>query len=281
MNFGGLISKIGGMIPGIGTAISAIGLAGDIFGRFGAAKRQKELANKINPVDPAYQESEYAKQQLARAQQAYGGRMAGASAMQNNIANAQGNMMANVARNSTNSADNLAMAAAGAGQANQAYANLATAEAQDKVQRDTALRQSEGLMVQEGDKVFRDKIRKYTEAVQAKNDLMRASIENKSNAWNSVARSGLLMMQAGKKNAPGGVVTPSPGGSGVAGGGLGGFNSFGSMISSAVGAARSRGAFNNPAGAPYPARDGYRNWSMYPPADQLDTDTRWRSILGG
>jgi hypothetical protein len=196
-----LLAKLGGgllkAVPGVGTAASLLGMGMDIFNRFRTARKQKNLANQINPVDPEYQTSEYAKQGLARASQLYNSRMPGASAAEKNIANAFANQQAAVERSSTNSADSLYMAAAGGAGMNEASANLAQQEAANQLQREGVLSQAENRMIGEGDKVFNDRLRKYTEAVSAKNDLMNASYQNRAGAWNTMAKGGLMLLGSG------------------------------------------------------------------------------------
>jgi hypothetical protein len=206
----GLLGKVATAIPGIGTAASIIGIGADIAGKFFAGRKQKKLANAIKPVDPEYQVSEQAKTGLARAKQLYGGRMAGAAAQEKNIASTMANQQAAIERNSTNSADNLYMAAVTGAGANEATANLQQQEAANQVQMNNILTGQEDRMIGETDKVFQDKLRKYTEAVSAKNSLMNASYLNKAGAAQSLAQGGLMLLgsgigQGGKK-AVGGLL---------------------------------------------------------------------------
>lgn len=144
--------------------------------------KQKRLARKIKLNDPTYEESKYAKNNLALAQQLYNARMAGAAQQEQNILSGQSNAISAVQRNASSGTDALAAAAGIQGQTNQSFADLGLAEAQDKLQRYALVNQANQQMVAEGDKVYGDKLRKYQEALQAKNALQGAALQNFHNS---------------------------------------------------------------------------------------------------
>lgn len=161
------------------------------LGRILFGKYQNKLANKINPVRTDYAISPYAKNQLGLAQQLYNGRMFGAPQLEQNIFAAQGNTMASVNRNATDASQALAMAAATQGQTNQALANLGLQEAQNKYQMLGNLNNAYGNMTNEMDKVYRDKMMKYQEDIQAKNALRNAAWQNMGAGFNQFQNAGM------------------------------------------------------------------------------------------
>lgn len=161
---------------------------------------QNKLANKIKPVRTDYSISPYAQNQLGLAQQLYNGRMAGASQQEQNILASQGNMMANVNRNASDSSQALAMAGAAQGQTNQALANLGLQEAQNKYQMLGNMNNAYGNMTNELDKVYQDKMNKYMEDVRAKAALRNA-------AWQNMGAGFDQFQNAGMNAAPSGLAT--------------------------------------------------------------------------
>jgi hypothetical protein len=149
-----------------------------------------------------------------RAQQLYGSRMPGATAQEQRILANTANAQAAAERNSGSGADNLAMAAILNAQGNEASAALAEREAQNKLVTNQILTGAENTMTNENDKMFQDKLRKYTEAVTAKNALMNASYMNRNSAAQTLAQGGLMLLGSGlgqnKPNKSGGLLSTTP-----------------------------------------------------------------------
>ena len=244
----------------------------NLISKLVASRKQRKLANKINPVDPEYQVSQQAKDQLARAQQMYGSRMAGATAQEKNIQANQANFQASVERNAGSGADALAMAAVGNAQANQAAADLGVKEQQNKILMNQVLSGAEGTMMGETDKVFGDQLRKYTEAVQAKNSLMNASYQNQAGAFGDLAQGGLMMLGSGVGQ---GFRLPKFGGLMGKGGQMAG-------LTNAAGTLSARGMNPVVGGGQVAGLGGMMGKRLFtPPAfDASNTEMRWRSILG-
>lgn len=88
---------------------------------------------KADEIKPEYND-EYLKKNIGMYQGLFNGRMAGATNMEQNIANAQQNVISNAQRGATDASQALALASASQGTANQSYNDLQTKEAQNKYQ---------------------------------------------------------------------------------------------------------------------------------------------------
>ena len=86
---------------------------------------------KANEINPEYDDS-FLRKNVGMYQNLFNGRMAGATNLENNIANAQQNTISNAQRGATDASQALALASASQGTANQAYNDLQTKEAQNK-----------------------------------------------------------------------------------------------------------------------------------------------------
>lgn len=137
-------------------------VAGNLFSSIGkmVAGRQQTKRNMadLNGMGQ-YQTNPYAEQGLALAQNLYNGRSAGAVNAEQNILTNQANTMAGVERNATDASQALAVGAAVDGQSNNAFANLAQQESMDRMQKAGMVTQAQQGMINEGDKVWQDKMR--------------------------------------------------------------------------------------------------------------------------
>lgn len=170
----------------------ALGLIGGIGGLFGAGKSNRQL-KKLMGQDPTYTANPEVAQRLGLSQTLLNARMPGAAAAERNIYQTQSNTMANVNRNATDASQALALAGAGQGQANQAFGNLATQEAQDYQRRYGNLVGAQDATVQEGDKVFQDKVRHFQDMAQ----IQGAMAQNRQSAWSSLGNLGFGVMGLG------------------------------------------------------------------------------------
>ncbi len=177
--------------------------AANQIGRYFSGVKQNKLANKINPVYTPYEKSPYAEKQLGVANQLFNGRMAGAANMERNIATSQANATSKVNRNATDASQALALNAGIQGQTNDAFMDLQTREAQNKYAMLDNLNRAYGVNINEGDKVYQDKMQKYQLDMQAKNQLRDAAMNNKYGAVNDLASLGIMGGQLMK----GGVAT--------------------------------------------------------------------------
>ncbi len=94
----------------------------------GTGHYQQQQAKKIHPT----WDNDSVKGQLATAQNAYNGRMAGATQLENNIRASQGQTLSNINNNATDSTQALALGQQTQNQANDAYGQLQVKEAQNK-----------------------------------------------------------------------------------------------------------------------------------------------------
>lgn len=148
-------------------------------------KRQKkanQALDKLLAQDPERQDNPYAAKQLGIAQQLFNGRMAGAPQLERNIFTAQANQQGNINRNATDSSQALALGAAAQGQTDQSLQNLQTSEQQNKYSMLQNLNKAYGGMIDEGDKSFGDKVRRFGDLASIRGQQQ----QNKTNALNGV-----------------------------------------------------------------------------------------------
>jgi len=172
-----------------GLGLGVISGIGSIFGNRKANRKLDELMRS----NPQYQANPLARQQMGLAQTLLNARMPGAAAAERNIYQNQANMLGQVNRNATDASQALAVAAAGQGQANQAFGNLATQEAQDYQRRYGNLATAQQGVINEDDKVFQDKVRQFQDRAQ----IMGAQNANRQNTWSSLGNLGFGMMNLG------------------------------------------------------------------------------------
>lgn len=166
----------------ISAGVGGLGAIGGIINMFGSGAK----LDKLYQQDPTYTANPVASQRMGLAQTLLNARMPGASAMERNIYGNQANQMANVNRNATDSSQALAMGAAAQGQTNQAFQNLGVQEQQDYYNRLQNYTGAQQGMIQEGDKVYQDKVRRYGDLAA----ITGAKMQNTQQAWNSIANLG-------------------------------------------------------------------------------------------
>lgn len=180
-----------------------IGLIGGIGSLFGARRANRRLEQLIKQ-NPTYTANPLAQQRLGLAQTLLNARMPGAAAAERNIYQSQANLMGQANRNATDASQALAIAAAGQGQANQAFGNLAQQEAGDYQRRYGNLVGAQEGVIQEGDKVYQDQVRRYQDLAAIRG----AQNQNTQGAWNSLSQLGFgaasLGMAGGFGNMGGG-----------------------------------------------------------------------------
>lgn len=163
-----------------------LGLIGGIGSLFGARRANRRL-DQLMKQNPAYKENPLARERMGLAQTLLNARMPGAAAAERNIYTNQANAIANVNRNATDSSQALALAAGTQGQTNQAFGNLSMQEAQDYQRRYGNFVGAQEGVIQEGDKVHQDSIRRFQDTVQMRG----AQNANTQGAWNSLSNLGL------------------------------------------------------------------------------------------
>lgn len=183
-----------GTLLGIGA-----GLVGGIGKMLGRKKANKQL-DALLAKDPQYAENPEAAKRLGLANTLLNARMPGAMAAEKNIYTNHANTTSNVLRNSTDSSQALAIAAGVGGQTNQAFEDLQQNELQDYQRRYGNMEDARDSYIQEGDKVFNDKIRRYGNEVQIRG----TQNQNKQDNWQDISNMGFGMadfsMNGGFKN---------------------------------------------------------------------------------
>ena len=164
--------------------------------------RQNSLANKINPVYDVYKGSNAVGQNVAAAQNAYNGRMAGAGSAQENLLRAQQNSFANASRGATDASQLLALGAAGQGQTDAGVNNLATAEGQNQRGLLDNLQQAYGQKVQDDRAINQSQLEKYQIDSGAKQALRGAGMNNIAGGINDAAG---MALQLGQLSSMGGA----------------------------------------------------------------------------
>ena len=180
------------------------------------SRKQREEAAKINPIDPEYKESPYAKEQLAMARNAQNARMPGSQAMEGNVFRNQSNTLLNISRSASSPQAMMAAAGAVQGGTNNALNNLAVQEAQYKTSMLSNTNNALQGMVTEGNKVYNDQLRKYQRDFDMKQNLLNSSQENFSNSLKSASGAS----DAAAKFALQMFGMPGGGGAGAATGGM-------------------------------------------------------------
>lgn len=194
-----------------------IGLIGGIGSIFGNRKSNREL-EKLIKQNPTYQSNPIAGQRMALAQQLLNARMPGAASQERNIYGAQANTLANVQRNATDSSQALALAAGTQGQTNQAFNQLGIQEGQDYYNRLNNLTGAQQGMIQEGDKVYQDQVRKFQDLAAIRG----AQNQNRQSTWQGISNLGFGTMNFGLAGGSKGMFGGGSGGGSMSGGGAGG-----------------------------------------------------------
>lgn len=188
-----------------------LGLIGGVANIIGAGKANRRL-DALYKQNPTYKTSEFAQQRLGLAQTLLNGRMPGASNVERNIYGSQANATANINRNATDASQALSLAAGVQGQTNASFDQLGMQESQDYYNRLQNVTGAQEGMINEGDKMHNDQVRRYNDLAAIRG----AQSQNTSNAWSSLSNLGFGMANFGMS---GGFGSGSSGGSGNAGGG--------------------------------------------------------------
>jgi hypothetical protein len=178
----------------VAVSIAGLGVsAASLVGKSVARGKANRALDSLQEQDPAYVENPIAKQRLGLANTLLNARMPGAVQAERNIYTNQANQLGNVNRVATDSAQALGMAAGIGGQTNDSFNKLAMAEDQDYQRRyGNQVAAQEGL-INEQDKVFQDKTRRWGDMAQ----IQGAKSENRTNMWGDISNFGLGMADMG------------------------------------------------------------------------------------
>lgn len=171
---------------------AGVGLVGGIANLFGSRRANKRLEGLISQ-NPSYQSNPIAAQRMALAQQLLNARQPGAAAAERNIYGSQANSLAQINRNATDSSQALALAAGTQGQTNEAFGDLAQQEAQGFQQRYQNLSGAQEGMIEEGDKVYQDQVRRFQDLAAIRG----MQNQNRQSAWQGVSNLGFGAMNFG------------------------------------------------------------------------------------
>jgi hypothetical protein len=169
-----------GTLLGIGTGI--VGAVGKMIQR----GKNNKMLNSLLAKDPNYKENPIAAQRLSLAQTLLNARMPGAARAERNIYGSQANSVGNILRTATDSSQAMAMEAAINGQTDNAFGNLQDQEVQDYQRKYGNLIGAQEGMINEGDKVFNDNVRRFGNETQIRG----AQAQNKQDNWGDISNLG-------------------------------------------------------------------------------------------
>lgn len=186
------------MLPlaAIGLGAGLIGSIGKLFGR----KKANMQMNALLAKDPTYTENPIARQRLGLAQTLLNARMPGAASVERNILGNQGNLLGRVDRGATDASQALAASAAIGANTDNALNDLGISEANDYSRRLGFLTDAQQGLINEGDKVYNDKVRRYGNEFQVRG----AQNENRQNSWGDISNFGFSLANFGVNNGIGG-----------------------------------------------------------------------------
>lgn len=207
-------------IDQISSAVGAgLGLIGGIGGMFAARRNNREL-DKLVKQNPTYAANPIAQQRLGLATSLLNARMPGAAQMDRNILGAQANASAGIMRGATDSSQLLQQLANSQGQTDQSFENMQLQEQQDFQRRYGNLVGAQEGVINEGDKVYQDQVRRFGDLAQIRG----AQAQNRSNAWSSLSNMGGGIMSFGMQGGFNGMF-----GGGGGGGSQGAAAAFGRL----------------------------------------------------
>jgi hypothetical protein len=170
---------------------AGIGALTGLF-KIGMGLHQNHLANKINVPAASYETSPYAQKILDEATRLKNSRMPGYQDASNNIAVNGSNAMGSVERNATSGAQALAMDSAIQGNTNNADQQLSTQQNQYAQNQEQNYVNANQGMINEGDKVYQDRVRQQQQAIAEKNALRGAGTQNFGGGLNDLTNTAYM-----------------------------------------------------------------------------------------
>src|SRR6185312_15991744 len=178
------------MLDPFSLAGAGLGIVSGIAGLFGGGNKKLE---ELLKQDPTYTANPQAASRLGLAQSLLNARSPGSAYAEANIYGNQANTMGNIERNATDASQALALGAASQGQTNKSFLDLGNQEAQDYQRRYGNLVGAQEGVIQEGDKVYQDKVRRFNDMAQIRGQ----QNANTQNAWNGLSNLGFGVMNYG------------------------------------------------------------------------------------
>jgi hypothetical protein len=199
-----------------------MGLISGIAGAFMAHSANKKL-DKLYSQDPTYTENPIAGQRMALAKMLLNARMPGAASMERNIYTNEANQNANIGRYAADGSQALALGAGAQGQADDSFAKLGLMEQQDYQRRYSNLSNAQEGMINEGDKMYNDRVRRFGDLAQIRS----MQQQNRNNVLQSIGNFEDSAMNFGLSGGLSGLLGGGNKGGNGNGGGGNNFNSGG------------------------------------------------------
>lgn len=185
------------MLPALAAAGALGGFVGGIFNSNSANKKLDDILAR----DPMYTANPIAAQQYGMAKTILNARTPGATYAQGQISQNEANSMDAATRNATDGSQLLATGGALEGMANRATLGLAEQEAADYQRRFGNVIATGGAVINEGDKVHQDAVRRMQDEVSIRGQ----QAQNKQNVWNSLTNLGMGALSLGASASGGGT----------------------------------------------------------------------------
>lgn len=176
-------------VPILGLALGIGGAIGKMFGRGKANRQMKKLL--VN--DPQYKENPLAQERLGLAKTLLNARAPGAMAAERNIYSSGANAFANAGAASTDASQLLATAGDIQANTNQAFNDLGQQETADYQRRYGNVVGAQEGVINEQDKVFQDRVRRFQNEAQIKG----AINENRQSGWGDISNLGFGLLNFG------------------------------------------------------------------------------------
>ena len=204
-------------------AIGIGGAVGKMIGRGSANRKMDELLKQ----DPQYKINPVAQERYNLTKTLLNARMPGSAQVERNLFSKTANQAYGIDTNATDSSQALALKSQAYGNLGSELTDLGTMEAQDYQRRFGNYANAGEAMVNEGDKVYNDQLRRYSN----KFDVEGAKQENRQNTWGDISNLGFSMLNFGAAGGFKGMFGGGGGGGmspmsipGISRGSVGGFN---------------------------------------------------------
>lgn len=164
---------------------AGIGAVGGIF-KIGQGMHQNHLANKINVPIADYTTSPYAVAMLGEANRLKNARMPGAVSAQQSILGNEANTQGEIERNATNGTAALKALLASQGGTENSLNSLAGQEGNYGLTMENNWNNANEAMINEGDKVYQNQLEQQQLAMNEKNALRGAGMQNIGGGMNDM-----------------------------------------------------------------------------------------------
>jgi hypothetical protein len=178
---------------------AAAGALGGLY-KIGQGIHQNNLAKKVVVPGASYTSSPYAASMLEEARRIKNSAQPGMASATRNILGNEGNTTAAINRNATSGSQALALLSASEGNTNQAFNQLDQNQNQWQESTLNNFNNANLGMINEGDKVYQDAVRKRQEAIAEKNALRGAGAQNTGGAINDLANNAFFLASVKNKN---------------------------------------------------------------------------------